>query len=55
VAQEQRTVDINGNDRTILVEGRHDPSICPRVVPVAEAMMALLLADFFLLNRASRI
>lgn len=55
VAQEQRTVDIHGNDRTILVEGRHDPSICPRVVPVAEAMMALLLADFYLLNRAARV
>lgn len=55
VAQEQQTVDIHGNERTILVEGRHDPSICPRVVPVAEAMMALVLADLYLLNRASRI
>ncbi len=55
VAQEQQTVDIHGNDRTILVEGRHDPSICPRVVPVAEAMMALVLADLYLLNRAARI
>lgn len=55
VAQEQRTVDIHGNERTILVEGRHDPSICPRVVPVAEAMMALVLVDLYLLNRAARI
>lgn len=55
VAQEQRTVDIHGNERTILVEGRHDPSICPRVVPVAEAMMCLTLVDFYLLNRAARV
>lgn len=55
VAQEQQTVDIHGNDRTVLVEGRHDPSICPRVVPVAEAMMVLVLADLYLLNRAARI
>lgn len=55
VAREQRTVDIHGNERIILVEGRHDPSICPRVVPVAEAMMALVLADFYLINRAARI
>lgn len=55
VAQEQRTVDIHGNERTILVEGRHDPSICPRVVPVAEAMMLLLLADLYLWNRLSRV
>ena len=55
VSQPQRTVDVEGHERTILVEGRHDPSICPRVVPVAEAMLALVLADFYLLNRASRI
>ncbi len=55
VAQEQRTVDIHGNEQTVLVEGRHDPSICPRVVPVAEAMMALVLVDLYLLNRAARI
>lgn len=55
VAQEQRTVDIHGNERTILVEGRHDPSICPRAVPVAEAMMCLVLADFYLLNRAAKL
>lgn len=55
IAREQRTVDIHGNERTVLVEGRHDPSICPRVVPVAEAMMALVLADFYLLNRAARV
>jgi chorismate synthase len=55
VSQEQRTVDLEGNERTVLVEGRHDPSICPRAVPVAEAMMAILLADLYLLNRAARI
>ncbi|TBR21106.1 MAG: chorismate synthase, partial [Candidatus Nitrosotenuis sp.] len=33
---------------------RHDPCICPRAVPVAEAMMALVLADHVLLQRAAR-
>jgi chorismate synthase len=41
--------------RTILVEGRHDPSVVPRAVPVAEAMLAIVLADLLLLNRAARI
>lgn len=54
VAQNQRTADIHGNEQTVLVEGRHDPSICPRVVPVAEAMMMLLLADLYLMNRSAR-
>ncbi len=33
-------------------EGRHDPCIVPRVIPVAEAMVALVLADCLLLQRA---
>src|SRR5262249_59656114 len=36
------------------IEGRHDPCICPRVVPVAEAMMALALMDAWLGQRALR-
>jgi chorismate synthase len=55
IARPQQTVDIHGNERTIVVEGRHDPSICPRVVPVAEAMLLLVLADLYLLNRAARL
>jgi chorismate synthase len=38
----------------IAIEGRHDPCICPRVVPVAEAMMAVTLMDAWLRQRALR-
>jgi chorismate synthase len=55
VSRDQETVDIHGNSRTILVEGRHDPCVVPRAVPVVEAMMCLVLADLFLLNRMSRV
>lgn len=55
VARPQETVDTSLQPRTILVEGRHDPSVCPRAVPVAEAMLAVVLADLLLLNRAARI
>jgi chorismate synthase len=55
VAREQQTVDTSLQSRTILVEGRHDPSVCPRAVPVAEAMLAIVLADLLLLNRSARI
>ena len=41
----QDTVDTKGKKRTIKVEGRHDPCICPRVVPVVESMVALVIAD----------
>jgi chorismate synthase len=43
-----------GGTTTIAIEGRHDPCICPRVVPVAEAMLAITLADAWLRQRALR-
>jgi chorismate synthase len=55
VARAQQTVDTALNPRTITVEGRHDPSVCPRAVPVAEAMLAIVLADLLLQNRSARI
>ena len=45
IRKEQATVTTSGEETTISVEGRHDPCICPRVVPVAEAMVALTLVD----------
>jgi chorismate synthase len=43
-----------GGTETVAIEGRHDPCICPRVVPVGEAMLALALADAWLHQRALR-
>lgn len=43
----QKTVDTRGNERDFITEGRHDPCICPRLVPVVEAMAALVLADHY--------
>ncbi len=45
IAKEQETITVYGDGATIKVEGRHDPCICPRVVPVAESMVALTLFD----------
>ncbi|MDD5615990.1 MAG: chorismate synthase [Candidatus Methanoperedens sp.] len=46
ISQEQRTVDMSKmKDTKIKIQGRHDPSIPPRIVPVAEAMVALVLVD----------
>jgi chorismate synthase len=44
----QKTLDIHGNVVDISVGGRHDPCIVPRIVPVAEAMLGLVLADCLL-------
>lgn len=48
IAREQQTVDTAGNERTISVKGRHDPCIVPRLAPVAEAMLALVIVDCLL-------
>jgi len=46
--KEQTTVTTDGTATTIKTKGRHDPCLLPRFVPVAEAMVALVLADHWL-------
>lgn len=46
IAKEQRTVDLEKmEETTIAIKGKHDPCIVPRIIPVCEAMLALVLAD----------
>jgi chorismate synthase len=45
ISKEQDTVDLEGKPTKVSIGGRHDPCICPRIVPVAEAMVALVLID----------
>ena len=45
----RKTIDINGNNCEIITKGRHDPCVGIRAVPIGEAMMACVLADFLLL------
>ncbi|MCA9406248.1 MAG: chorismate synthase [Candidatus Omnitrophica bacterium] len=51
IAQKQQSVDTHGKDVTVEVKGRHDPCICPRVVPVIEAMIAVTLLDALMLQK----
>jgi chorismate synthase len=55
IAQPQQTVDQQGNPAEIVVKGRHDPTALPRLVPIAEAMLALVLADHLLRQRMARV
>ena len=54
IAKEQKTVGRNGKQTKIAIEGRHDPCLCPRAVPVAEAMTAVALMDLYLIARARK-
>ena len=51
VIQGYDTIDNKGNKVTTQGKGRHDPCVVPRAVPIVEAMTALVLADYSLLNR----
>lgn len=54
IARPQTAARQGGGTTTVEIQGRHDPCICPRVVPVAESMMALTLMDAWLRQRALR-
>jgi len=54
IGRAQTMARAGGGTEQVAIEGRHDPCICPRVVPVAEAMLALALADAWLHQRALR-
>ena len=51
IMQEQDTIDAKGNLVKMHGKGRHDPCVVPRAVPIVEAMAALVLADFYLMNK----
>ena len=55
VMQTQETIDKDGNAVEMQGKGRHDPCVVPRAVPIVEAMAALVLADFTLLNRLTKL
>ncbi|WP_456424867.1 chorismate synthase [Lutibacter sp.] len=51
IMQKQQTIDKYGTIVEMQGKGRHDPCVVPRAVPIVEAMAALVLADFMLLNK----
>lgn len=51
IMQSQKTINKKGEAVDMQGKGRHDPCVVPRAVPIVEAMSALVLADFTLLNR----
>jgi chorismate synthase len=48
IGMEQKTIDLSGNPVTVAIKGRHDVSVIPRIIPVCEAMVSLVLVDHLL-------
>lgn len=55
ISSKQETVDKEGKETTISVQGRHDPCVVPRAIPVVEAMAAIVILDSILENNAINI
>ena len=55
IMQDQESVDKDGNAVIVSGKGRHDPCVVPRAVPIVEAMAALVIVDFLLRCKVSRI
>ncbi|HAP59239.1 MAG TPA: chorismate synthase, partial [Cytophagales bacterium] len=53
IMQDQESVNEAGESVTVTGKGRHDPCVVPRAVPIVEAMSALVMADFFLLQQTT--
>lgn len=55
VLMEQHTVNIDGVDTTLKAKGRHDPCVLPRAVPIVEAMTAMTILDYYLIDKARQL
>ena len=55
IMQNQETINSKGEKTEMMGKGRHDPCVVPRAIPIVEAMAALVLADFVLLDQAKNI
>lgn len=55
IRKEQNTVNLQKENEKLSAQGRHDPCVLPRAVPIVEAMAALVIADHILLHRNSKI
>ena len=53
--REQQTIDLSGQPTTFTAQGRHDPCVLPRAVPIVEAMAAMTVLDHFLMAKTIKI
>jgi chorismate synthase len=52
---DQHTVNIDGIDTTLKAKGRHDPCVLPRAVPIVEAMAAMTILDYYLIDKTTQL
>ena len=55
IMKDQNTLDADGNITILKGKGRHDPCVVPRAIPIVEAMAAMVILDYYLLNKTKKI
>lgn len=55
IMQDQESLNEEGEQVIVTGKGRHDPCVVPRAVPIVEAMAALVLVDFYLIDQTSKL
>ncbi len=55
IIQSQQSINKDKESVVFTAEGRHDPCVVPRAVPIVEAMSALVILDYYLINKAIKI
>jgi chorismate synthase len=53
IKKQQTTINTSGQKTEIQIEGRHDPCVVPRAVPIVESMAAMVIMDHFLMQKAN--
>lgn len=55
ILMDQETVTKNGDATIFKAKGRHDPCVLPRAVPIVEAMAAMTILDYYLINKSTQL
>ena len=55
VMKDQKTINSDGKESIIKGKGRHDPCVVPRAIPIVEAMAAMVILDYYLINKTKTI
>lgn len=55
IMKDQATINSIGKDSIIKGKGRHDPCVVPRAIPIVEAMAAMVILDYYLINKTKTI
>ena len=55
VMKDQKTINSDGKESIIKGKGRHDPCVVPRAIPIVEAMAAMVILDYYLINKTKTV